>query len=253
MKSVSNMKTPQTLSIETSAPALERGLRLLQLLEGKLPMTLDQISREINTPKASTLRLLSTMEQMEIVRKNPDKHYQALYRLQPLQSPLEQFRDTLSTKMGTLVESTGCTVEWYEPTSEGMQLIQQTNPDTELCVQARPGYLRNWHTEFEAVICLGYAFAPQAPSIQKSHRYTANGILKPINRTDIQKRIRAAKSEQTAYDLPFNTNGVRRFAAAAFDAEHSTFLGVLAVAEVYHFSNPQKPESIIQALTRSLQ
>ncbi len=238
--------------VEASAPALERGLRLLQLLEGHSSMSLDQISRQLETPKASTLRLLATLEQMGIVRKIPEKRYQALFRLQPLQSPIERFRDSLKARMTMLVASTDCTVEWYEPTCDGMQLIHQTNPETELCVQARPGFLRDWHTEFEAVICVGHAFASQAPPLKKSQHYTANGILCPIDREEIQKRIRHAKSQQTAYDLPFNSNGVRRFAAAAFDPDDLSFLGVLAVAEVYHFSRANEPEFIIQSLTQTL-
>ncbi|MDQ8193514.1 helix-turn-helix domain-containing protein [Coraliomargarita sp. SDUM461004] len=237
---------------ESSAPALERGLRLLKLLEDQAAMSLDQISRQLETPKASTLRLLTTLEHMGIVRKHLNKEYQALFRLQPLHSPLERFRDSLKAKMATLVASTACTAEWYEPTQEGMQLIHQTNPETELCVQARPGFLRDWHTEFEAVICLGHAFASQAPSLEQSQRYTANGILSSMNPSKLQKLVQTAKSQQTAYDLAFNSNGVRRFAAAAFDPENATFLGVLAVAEVYHFAQPKQAEAIIQSLTQTL-
>lgn len=244
-----NLFTPE---IESSAPALARGLCILQMLSESGSMPLEQLSRELNIPKASALRLLTTLEQMGTVRRDADKRYEALYRLQSIRSPIETFRYSLEAKMAHLVTATGCTVEWYEPTLEGMQLIRQSNPEVELCVQARPGFLRDWHSEFEAVARMGHAFASQAPKLSHSQLYRKNGVLESVDQRYIEHSIQKAKAECATYDDAFNTNGVRRFATAAFASETNTFLGVLAIAEVYHFTNLADPKTILNQLKTTL-
>jgi DNA-binding IclR family transcriptional regulator len=237
---------------KSSAPALSRGLEIIKALESSVPLTLEQIANQLKIPKASTLRLLETMDQMGIVQKGPDKHYTALQKLCPINTSRDVFRASLESKMIQLMMATHCTVEWYEPCPDGMQLILQKNPETELCVKARPGFLRGWATELEAVARLGHAFANEAIVPNKSQQYAENGILKSIDKQEIQRLIQTAKSEQTAHDTAYNDNGVRRFAIAAFEPSSNNFMGVLAVAETYHFSRKANPNDILQLLKTTL-
>jgi hypothetical protein len=47
--------------------------------------------------------------------------------------------------------------------------------------QGKPGFLRPWNTEFEAVARLGHAFAPQAPSLHSPGHYVSDGVFKKLS------------------------------------------------------------------------
>jgi DNA-binding IclR family transcriptional regulator len=247
------MKRSTPAKPTSGAPALTRGLAILQTVGQDGPLSLEQIAKQLKLPKASAYRLLETLDEAGMIRKSADKRYEALQQLRLIQSPRERLRDQIESRMHRLAQDTVCTVEWYEPTVDGMQLVLQQNPETELCVKARPGFLRDWQTEFEAVTRLGHAFANQAPEIKQSQLYTANGHLSPINRKAIQKGIQEAKASRNAHDTAFNSNGVRRSAVAAFDSPEHFFLGVLALAEVYHFSRTISAEFRLGQLMSILQ
>lgn len=242
----------QFLGPKTGAPALSRGLAVFAILDPQNPCTLEQISSRLQLPKASTLRLLETLERTGMIRKNHDKRYAPLWKLEPLEDPRVHFRETLKTKMDALCRKTGCTVEWYETAPEGIRLILQTNPDVELCVQAKPGFLRDWEAEFEAVTRLGHAFAEDAPEIQESTQYVTNGKRRKMTQQQIRLQTEEARRHAYAFDVAFNSNGVRRYAVAAFSGTEQQFLGVLALAEVYHFDQSSDPESMLRELQSTL-
>lgn len=232
---------------ETSAPALNRGLAILAALGQEVPRSLEHLSNELALPKASVFRLLETLTAIGVVRKTENKRYEALWRLTPIGDPQVLFRESIEQKMAGLCEATGCTIEWYEPCAEGMSLILQSNPNSELCVKAQPGFLRAWADEFEAVARLGAAFAPNAPEITETRTYVRNGVMAPLAGDDIQQQLAAARQDQTAFDTVYNANGVRRIATAVFTKD-GHFRGVLAVAEVYHFKPGKSAQTFIQQL-----
>lgn len=236
----------------TAAPALNRGLAVLAALGLQSPRSLDQLTTLLDLPKASVFRLLETLEKVELVRKRTDKRYEALWALRPLEDAWTLRRKRLQAEITALCQTTGCTVEWYEPTQAGMKLVLQGNPETELCVKAKPGFLRDWTTEFEAVTRLGHAFCAHAPKLRSIPIYVANGKTRPLPAPRIQKLIQECKAEAATYDLMFNTNGVRRHAAAAFDDDTKTFLGVLAIAEGYHFTRRPRTQTYLKMLKSTL-
>lgn len=238
------------MDAKTGAPALVRGIRILQLLTQEGPMLLEQISANLDIPKASAFRLLSTLEQIRMIRRDPDKSYSALYRLRPLVDSRTSFYEALDGRMLHLVGETNCTIEWYEETQDGMQLVLQKHPDCELCVQARPGFLRDWRTEFEAVTRIAHAFAARAPKLASSKCYKTNGVMVELRKTEIQSMIRSVKARQSAIDEAFNSNGVRRVAVPAFD-DSGDFLGVLAVAQTFRFSDLLDTQCLLQLLQKN--
>lgn len=186
-----------------------------------------------------------------MIRKNPDKSYQPLWRLQPLTDGRARYRDMVSTRMEDLCAATKSTVEWYEPCAEGMRLIRQANPDTELRVQAQPGFIRHWQVEFEAVAQLGHAFAAEAPAVSATSMYASHGVLKPLTATKVRTLLADARKTRIARDPAYNGNGVRRYAAAAIDPDG--LVGVLAIAECHRFGSARsRPSSLLKQLTQTL-
>lgn len=237
----------------SAAPALNRGLAALVALGSHgSPFSLDTLASALKLPKASLFRLLETLQQLGLVRKTADKCYEALWTLQPLTDYRSLYRQCIESHFPSLCEMTGCTVEWYEPTKMGMVLIRQMQPDSELRVQAKPGFLREWGREFEAVARLGYAFANQAPEMNVIRAYVTNGVCKTLTQKEARRQLEDARTKHMASDMAYNVNGVRRCGVAVFDESGHVFLGVLALAEVHHFSKRPAAHTFLRQLTQTL-
>jgi DNA-binding IclR family transcriptional regulator len=167
-------------------------------------------------------------------------------------SRCQLFREILAPRMDALCQSVECTVEWYEPVAEGMKLVLQKHPATELYVHAKPGFIRDWTTEFEAVTRLAHAFSAEAPALTRIETYATNGRMETLDKTTIKNLIKAAREDPIAYDRAYNSRGVRRFAAAGFDHDTGEWLGVLAIAEGYHFFRKTQPQAYLKSLKATL-
>jgi DNA-binding IclR family transcriptional regulator len=238
--------------ISTGAPALNRGLAVLSVLTQASPLSLDSVSEKLRLPKPSVYRLLSTLQRIGAVKKRSDKQYEPLWGLQSLIDVHLSFRERLHEPMVALCNKTMCTIEWYEVSARGMKLVQQEHPDSELYVQARPGFLRAWGRELDAVARLGYAFAEEAPKLVSLFEvYVSNGVYKKsLSKKEAEKRIQEAKNERSAYDVIYNLNGVRRYAVPVLMDE--SFLGVLALAEGYHFRRPSSSTDLLNQLNHTV-
>jgi len=223
------------------APALSRGLSILSELSAHAPLSLEEITSRLGLPKASVFRLLATLLNLGVIRRRSDKRYEPLWVLRPLQDHAAALQQRLFDGMPALAKQLEATAEWYEPGAEGMVLMKQEVPEGEIRVQARPGFLRSWREELDSVHTLGRAFhlrAPQAPD--RLPAYVANGRMGSISTPEARQRIALAQGSRRAQDPFFNRNSVRRSAVAVLAGE--TFLGVLAVAQVFSFEEPEEPD-----------
>ena len=235
----------------TPAPALSRGLALLAALDAQPLQTLEALASRLELPKTSVYRLLTALQQIGMVRKTPDKRYEVLWTLRPLHDGSTLFRERLFKALPTLCVDTKSTIEWHEPVAEGMKIIWQENPDVELRLQARPGSVRKWERDLDAVISLGYAFYPDAPKPKPSVRiYVSNGVSRPATQKEAARLIADAKETHIASDPAFNIHAIRRHAIAVFRDEK--FLGVLALAESYRFQRPHPASFFIGKLQEFL-
>ncbi|PTX97497.1 hypothetical protein DB346_21110 [Verrucomicrobia bacterium LW23] len=242
----------QLATATTTAPALNRGLAVLAALCQEAPQSLDSLAIRLALPKASVFRFLATLQKIGIVRKTQDKRYEPLWALHPLADERTLMRAAVAQALAALCNATGCTTEWYEPALDGLRLEQQANPDTELCVKVRPGFTRMWSGEFEAVLRLGYAFAPQAPAPAPSLRvFVANGRVESVPEGATAAMLAECRRDRATADIFFNSNGVRRCAAAVFSRGSGAFLGVLALAEGFHFSRRTEQAEYIAMLGRA--
>lgn len=235
---------------ETGAPALTRGLAIFAVLGAESPLSLEVLAAKLNLPKASVFRLLVALQDIGLVRKTPEKSYEALGVLRLLADERSLWRARIEKVLPEICQSAGATAEWYEPCGEGMRLVSQTHPETEVRVQARPGFIRHWGEEFDAVARLGYAFDPQAPETEDLYWYVSDGEREEIRRKVVHSLLAEARAEAAAADPHFNTNGVRRCAVAVM--EGGKFHGVLALAEAFQFSRTKRKSRSLEVLKKAL-
>ena len=113
------------------APALARGLQLLDQLAVDGQASLEKLAARNGWPKSSVLRFLQTLEQAGAVLQDPaSRHWRALKHLQPLEPPslppLEQVRKQLPG----LAQGTGHCAELYLWQGNRLRLIDRAEPDS---------------------------------------------------------------------------------------------------------------------------
>lgn len=245
----------EMISMETSAPALNRGFAILRTLEVESPLSLEALASRLKLPKTSLFRLLETMQEIGCVRKNAEKKYEPLWALKPISDSQTSFAEQLITCMQRLCKKTDCTIEWYETAPEGMRMTRQELPDVEVCIKARPGHVAHWRPEFNAVVQIGLAFAKNAPAPSVGYySFESNGVRGKISLARVRQELRAVRERGYAQDSAFNMNGVRRWAFPVHRNEQ--FLGVLAVAESFRFLQPDHSDhypELIRDMIKPLQ
>lgn len=231
------------------APALVRGVEILRWLEAAPGSALDRIARELPYPKPSIHRLLGTLAALGLVEKMPGARYRALQVLRSGTGGGQALVELLEGEMAGLVRRTGCTVEYYEGGREGMVLRRQSHPEGEIRVVARPGFVRPWLDELDAVATLALAGAPGAPRLKSMRGYVADGVCERLPWRVVRARVAEARRRGLATDPAYNENGVRRTAAVVFAPG---WAGILAVAVPFRFAATPAPAVVEAALMEAV-
>jgi DNA-binding IclR family transcriptional regulator len=238
-----------------AAPALSRGLAILDLLDDGRACSLDQVASALKLPRASVFRLLETLEQHGRIERLPDKGgYRSLVRITPRDDGAEETRRAVRQALVRLAERSPWTSEWYEGLPEGMILRDRREPTgVEVRVSAREGFCRSWIGELEAVARLGWAFFRELAGHPVIRRGTfwiygkRDGYPTPLDPAEARRMVDEARARGWALDGRFNTNGVRR-AARVITEPNGPPLGVLAIAESFQFGKRKPTRSMIEAL-----
>lgn len=233
-----------------SAPALTRGVAILEHLSAVESDSLDGITRTLDFPKSSTLRLLETLCTLGLVERSEAKTYRALKHLIDARSGDDRFEALLVAELKHLVASTGETAEWYLPSHVGLTIVRQLRAEGEVAVLAKAGFVRCWGEELDAVAMLGYAHSEYAPkTLSGLSGHTSNGHREKLSAADIRQRMTELNKGVRAVDLFFNQNGVRRLAVALFN--DGELMGVLAIATIHRFGHEPADDFVFKELEKS--
>ncbi|WFB36150.1 helix-turn-helix domain-containing protein [Kiritimatiellota bacterium B12222] len=223
------MQTPPESS---AAPALERGLYILETLQASGPLSLENLATACQIPKSSLLRLLDTLQARGYVqRRDSDKQY--LNRVSLIvQAPQERSpEEIIQFTLETLSQQLGFTTEWYSPQNDHALLTQRTEcRDSAVQVLARIGYKRSWWEELDAVARIGHVALPLSPTLdqQKACTRYQQGVLIPHSASSYKQALKDLNIESPCVDTEYNANGIRRMAKGILDQE-GKLLGIIAV------------------------
>lgn len=209
------------------APALDRGIAVMQALQKKAPLSLDELAQYVACPKSSLLRILDSLQQNGWVKRNARKHYVPMLRL----APLEQSRDWdsfLVERLADLGRMLQLTIEWYQ-VKEGQAVITwRFEPEsTPIHIRAQVGFPRGPGGEVDAVARILFACTSIQPG--KTTWVYRKGDSHPVSAAQIRKEIKAMKRPLFG-DQEYNTNGVRRLASGVRNSD-GTLKGIIAIAE----------------------
>jgi DNA-binding IclR family transcriptional regulator len=223
------------------APALSRGLAVVDVLADGEPRRLERLVRELGFPKSSLLRLLETLCACDVLTRDPDGRYRALKRMMPLHTP--QWTEHLLQTLQALATTTGQTAEWWELRSGSMLLINQAYANTEVHVRAQTGFVRAFSDECEAVAVAGASLHHVRLS-SGCWRHGPGQSRVTLSAAEARALVDATTAAGEADDPFCNTNGVRRFARVV-SGPHP---GVLAVAAFVPYGGHLDEDSLRTAL-----
>ncbi len=210
------------------APALARGIALLEQLTQDGQQPLEQLAARNQWPKSSVLRCLKTLESLHLVEQDPgSRHWRALAKLTPLDSPRAVILRKCTEQLPGLAEQTGHCVELYEVQGRDVTLVDRTDPEgSQIVVQARIGSTRDLH-ELDATASVVFAYTPTPPP--ESLWYWSEGQPVPVPEGQPDRILYRVRENGVGIDHAFNQHGIRRFAVPLL--EDDALVGILAVAQ----------------------
>ncbi|MGA0332415.1 MAG: helix-turn-helix domain-containing protein [Kiritimatiellia bacterium] len=232
-----------------SAPALARGILLLDQLAVDGQASLEKLAARNQWPKSSVLRCLQTLEQAGAVEQHPEtKHWRALKQLQPLISPALEPMQQARNFLPGLAQGTGHCAELYAWQQGILELIDRAEPDFgDLLVRARIGSRRDLE-ELDATALILFAFAPDSQPPERVWVWK-KGKKKSLSAEKRELRIAECRHQGWAVDQDFNENGIRRFAIPVWAQDRLT--GVLAVAQRQTPAADRETDFILKTLLPS--
>ncbi|QQE10235.1 helix-turn-helix domain-containing protein [Planctomycetota bacterium] len=229
------------------APALRRGLRIIQLLSKDGMSTLGQLSEATGWPKSSVLRLLRSLEMMQFVeREDGGRRYRGLVQIMPVNGEVAVLKQAAVTSMQKLCRTVGHTVELHYFNRQHLELVERIEPlDTEVTVRMRIGYQRE-QQEIDALmqVACAYGLGTDILKSQQSWVWTdAKQIEITVDRAE--QLINLAKANEYGIDCGYNYGGVMRLGIPLFRTNR-TLIGVLAIAQVCHPTMRQLDQAMIR-------
>ncbi len=216
------------------APALEKGLRSLKALIQGGPMNLKELSVETEIPKASLLRIMRTLQQLDMTaRDDSDKTFRSLVRIVPFSSKSERARRKIFDSLVHLTGETAKTTEWFVHSRDSMVITERFEPDQPVVqVKARIGFARKLKGELDAVARVALAFLEDTDCSGPFWVYT-KGEKSDISTREAQQQIEQVRVRGHALDAEYNSNGIRRYAVPVLHTGSSSLLGIISIAEYF--------------------
>ena len=249
--------TVNHLSEKSAAPALDRGLTVLELLADG-PLHLEQCAQAMACPKASLLRIKDTLIHRGYISKGSDKAYSLLKSFSA--TPGISREEIIHRHIRRLAQQVNATVEWYACTETGAKLIDRHEPDhTPVRVRATLGFERNLPGELDAVASTRLylqdnLLEKNLASPERCWRYQAGERI-PCSEAELHEQQRLIRKKSFFVDEEYNSNGIRRMAAFVEPIQDETpsmsTVGILAIAEAFTPNGDKKRQEILHHLLKS--
>ena len=216
------------------APALAKGLQVIQVLQLHDAMILEELAVITAIPKASLLRMLDTLLMLKFIERDATtRKYRTIVRLITDNDNNRDREQLIHDALVELSATTGLTTEWYIPNFEGAVIVDRVEPaDRAVKVVAKIGFIRQLTGEFEAVARLAIANRDKfKPGINNYWLYKA-GKKEPLVEQEFKQLLIDASSQGYCIDGEYNNNGIRRMAGAVKE-DNGKLCGIITLAESF--------------------
>lgn len=236
---------PPLESHHSKAPALDRGLQLIYLLQTHEALSLEEASNLCKAPKSSLIRVFETLEAWSLVKRDVvTKRYSLYLPMNLADGEKERWQGFVGQSLREFSLLTGLTSEWYLPRVHHVELVDRHEPShTAVSIRAKVGFTRPAWGQWEAVNKLALKYqAIQAQNHEQNDDWIYdNGEERPIGPEEKMKILNDIPEEGLVFDREYNPYGVRRVAKAVFS--EGRLFGILAMPQHYH---PKADEQMLE-------
>jgi DNA-binding IclR family transcriptional regulator len=231
------------------APALAKGLQVIETLQQHGPMILEELAGTTAISKASLLRIADTLIMLGAVERDAiSRKYQATVKLIAVNGIAHDKEQLIHSALVQLSAQTGLTTEWYIQTADGMMIIDRVEPlDKPVKVVANIGYIRHLKGEFEAVARIAIANKVKIEPDWNQYWNYLQGEIQKISRNEFNQLLTEATDAECVMDDEYNPNGIRRMAAGVKDSNGKLY-GIIALAESFTPDANSKTKERLAAL-----
>ena len=212
------------------APALNRGIELLQILEQEGHVRLESLAGRTAWPKSSVLRCLQSLQACGMGRRSSEtKAYLALQRLVPMHEHFPEDLKPAAARLTDLAEHFGFVVELFVAQRGSLVMIDRAEPSNGMNrVRIRIGATRK-SMELDALFAMQLAFGDDPFPEEPLWQWAETGQRTTVDAETAHHFVNRAKERGLLSDRGFNDNGVRRHAMAI--RVDRGLVGVLALVQ----------------------
>ena len=204
------------------APALEKGLEILELLSGQRePLTMAAISERLGRSTSEIFRMLQVLEQKGYIEKAPSgdgyRITNRLFTLGMAQPRVQTLVETALPVMRRLANAIGQSCHLAVPSSDQIVVIARIEAAGELGFSVRTGYRRSMARATSGIVL--FAFQPREVQRQWLE------LLKPCEPADVLDRLAGTavdvrKQGYGRFDSDF-VRGVTDLSAPILSGDHA--------------------------------
>lgn len=238
------------MSSKIRVPALERALRILEVLQKNHRCTISEIISLTGLPRSSVYVLVDDMVKLRLLRQNSDKTVQLWMKLVALGNSASDsldLKEIISPYLDKLITSIDCLAVHFGimDDDKAFYVLKKTSPKTGMRIMSREGAeISLVHTALGKCL-LAYQEATQRENIIRTLDYTpatANSITTP---EALRKELASIHLRGFSYDNGEGGLEIRCVAVPVFDQD-SHLIGAISIVGTINKFTTDKLSAIIE-------
>ena len=217
------MSAQNLTSDHQSVPALGRGAQILELLSRQAPLTMEVVSNQCEIPRTSVFRILTTLEALEYVKREPidgiDHWSLGLKLLDLTNSMLSRLdlRKEVRKIMEDLSEQTDEFVQLGVLHNDKVMYIDHVKRSKPLTMYAEVGSQLPINISAAGMVLVAFLKAEELDRLLSEQKFPKNTPKTTTNPDKLRKILKTVTRQGYAYDNQQYAIGIRCIAAPIFD------------------------------------
>lgn len=232
------------------APALDKGLDILELLAGaKRPLSIAEISEGVGRSRGEIFRMLQVLEERDyIARGEGDVGYSVtprLFRLGMEQPPVKSTIEAAMPIMHRLADSSGQACHLVVPSGEQIVVVARVDPPGEVALVVRLGHRRPMSQSTSGHVLLAF----QDEQVQERWLDLIARYEPALERKKLIKLLAQLRTRGYASEASHVVDAVTDLSAPVF--QHGSAVCALTIPYIEQQTSAQTMEDVIASLLRA--
>jgi DNA-binding IclR family transcriptional regulator len=232
------------------APALDKGLDILELLAGsKHPLSIAEISEGVGRSRGEIFRMLQVLEERDyIMRGEGDVGYSVtprLFRLGMEQPPVKSAIETALPIMHQLADASGQACHLVVPSGEQIVVVARVDPPGEVALVVRVGHRRPMSQSTSGHILLAF----QEEQVRERWLDLIARYEPALDRKKLTKLLAQLRTRGYASETSHVVDAVTDLSAPVI--QHGSAVCALTIPYLEQHNSGQAMDDVVAALLRA--